>query len=103
MINLSNVLVNRKGSGYIWAITIVLALVIVFSGISEYLRMQMIVGGVRDSLQSAVISVGLQIMMISIMVLEKVIQVDISLLLLEQWQRQETVEVFITNLFNFLD
>ena len=48
MINLSNVLVNRKGSGYIWAITIVLALVIVFSGISEYLRMQMIVGGVRD-------------------------------------------------------
>ena len=88
MINLSNVLVNRKGSGYIWAITIVLALVIVFSGISKYLRIQMIVGGVRDSLQSAVISVATANYDDLYNGLREGYSGGYKLTFLEQWQRQ---------------
>lgn len=49
------VLFNNRGSGYPLAVVIALALVIIFSGVSEYFRLMIIASGVRDALQSAVI------------------------------------------------
>lgn len=49
------VLFNNRGSGYPLAVVIALALVMIFSGVSEYFRLMIIASGVRDALQSAVI------------------------------------------------
>lgn len=46
----------NKGSGFPLAVVITLCLVMIFTGISEYFRLIIIAQGVRDALQSAVIS-----------------------------------------------
>ena len=47
---------NNKGSGFPLAVAIALCLIMIFTGISEYFRLIIIAQGVRDALQSAVIS-----------------------------------------------
>jgi len=47
---------DNKGSGFPLAVAVTLCLVIIFAGISEYLRLMIIAQGVRDALQNAVIS-----------------------------------------------
>lgn len=47
---------NNRGSGFPLAVAITLCLVMIFSGISEYFRLMIVAQGVRDALQSAVIS-----------------------------------------------
>lgn len=48
---------EKRGSGFPMAAATALALLIIFCGISEYFRLQVIAGGVRDALEDAVISV----------------------------------------------
>lgn len=50
------VLSNNRGSGFPFAVAITLCLVMIFTGISEYLRLMIVAQGVRDALQEAVIS-----------------------------------------------
>jgi hypothetical protein len=47
---------NNRGSGFPLTVAVTLCLVLTFTGISEYLRLMLIAEGVRDALQSAVIS-----------------------------------------------
>jgi len=54
------ILKNKKGNGGIYACIIVLVLMLLFTVISEYLRLQMIAKGVRDALQTSIISVATQ-------------------------------------------
>lgn len=54
------VLKNKKGNGVIYACIIVLLLMLLFSTLSEYLRLQMIAKGVRNALQTSIISVATQ-------------------------------------------
>lgn len=49
---------ERTGNGYPYAIAIALCLIIIFTGISEYVRLMIIAQGVRDAVQSSVISVN---------------------------------------------
>ena len=56
MTRLREILRDRKGNGFPLAIAITLALVIIFCGISEYIRLLIIAQGVRDAVQTAVIS-----------------------------------------------
>lgn len=56
MTRLREILRDRKGNGFPLAIAITLALVIIFCGISEYIRLLIIAQGVRDATQTAVIS-----------------------------------------------
>ncbi len=58
MIKLSKILHQKNGNGVILACVIVLSLILTFSVISEYLRLQMIAKGIRDALQSSIISVA---------------------------------------------
>lgn len=58
MTRLREILRDRKGNGFPLAIAITLALVIIFCGISEYIRLLIIAQGVRDAMQTAVISTG---------------------------------------------
>ncbi|MCG8540164.1 MAG: hypothetical protein MJA82_09515 [Clostridia bacterium] len=58
MTKLKEILKNRKGNGAIYACIIVLVLMLLFTVISEYLRLHMIAKGVRDALQSSIISVA---------------------------------------------
>jgi hypothetical protein len=51
---------NKDGNMAIQAVVVVLVLLLVFSVVSEYLRLQIIAKGVRDAVQSAVISVATQ-------------------------------------------
>lgn len=51
---------SRDGNVAIQAVVVVLVLLLIFSVVSEYLRLQIIAKGVRDSVQSAVISVATQ-------------------------------------------
>lgn len=51
---------NRDGNAAIIACVVILVLFLVFSLVSEYLRLQLITKGVRDATQSAVISVATQ-------------------------------------------
>lgn len=60
MIKLKKILLDKSGLAAPLACAIVLALVIIMSGVIEYLRLQIIANGVRDSLQSAVTSVATQ-------------------------------------------
>ncbi len=52
------VLKNQDGNAALFAIVIVLSLILLFTVISEYLRLQIITSGVRDALQSSVIAVA---------------------------------------------
>lgn len=54
------VLKNKEGNVAIQAVVVVLILLLIFSVLSEYLRLQMIAKGVRDTIQSSVISVATQ-------------------------------------------
>lgn len=54
--NIWQILKNNKGSGLPLAVAITLCLVLIFTGISENFRLILIAEGVRDALQSAVIS-----------------------------------------------
>lgn len=58
MSNIREKLKERKGNGVILACVIVLALMLMISGISEYMRLQMIAQGIKEALQSAVIGVA---------------------------------------------
>lgn len=49
-------IINKKGTSFPLVIAVTLALVIIFCGISEYIRLVIIAQGVRDAVQSAVIS-----------------------------------------------
>ncbi|WP_018885733.1 hypothetical protein [Paenibacillus massiliensis] len=49
---------NRSGSGFPLVIAIVLAVLIVSCAVYEYLRLTIIAAGVRDAVQSAIISVA---------------------------------------------
>lgn len=50
------ILKNKSGTSFPMIIAITLALVIIFTGISEYLRLLLVAQGVRDAVQAAVIS-----------------------------------------------
>jgi len=58
--NLKSVLKNNKGSSFPMIVAITLAIMIIFAGISEYFRLFIIAKGVRDALQSAIISVAVE-------------------------------------------
>jgi hypothetical protein len=47
---------RRGGTSFPLAIAITLALIIIFAGVSEYLRLMIIAKGVRDAVQSSVIA-----------------------------------------------
>lgn len=47
---------NNRGNGYPLAVAVTLALVMIFTGISEYFRLMIVAQGVVDALQDAVIS-----------------------------------------------
>lgn len=51
-----NVLKDRRGSSFPLAIAATLGLLILFCGISEYFRLQLIAAGVRDAAEDAIIS-----------------------------------------------
>ncbi|MPL87781.1 hypothetical protein SDC9_33791 [bioreactor metagenome] len=51
-----DILRGKSGSSFPLVVAVTLALVIVFSGISEYIRLTIVAQGVRDAVQSAVIS-----------------------------------------------
>lgn len=48
----------KKGNSYPMAIAIALSIVIISCGVFEYMRLMLIAQGVRDSVQSAIISVA---------------------------------------------
>jgi hypothetical protein len=49
---------DKSGNAALFAIIIILCLMLLFTVISEYLRLQIIASGVRDALQSSVIAVA---------------------------------------------
>ena len=49
---------NQEGNAALFAVVMVLALALLFSVVSEYLRLQIIASGVRNALESSVISVA---------------------------------------------
>ena len=51
-----DIIKNKKGASFPLVVAVTLAIVIIFSGISEYIRLVIIAQGVRDAVQSAVIS-----------------------------------------------
>lgn len=51
---------NKEGSAAIYAVVIILVLLMIFTVVSEYLRLQIIAKGVKDATQTAVISVATQ-------------------------------------------
>lgn len=55
-----NILKNKDGNAVLYACVIVICLLLLFSVISEYLRLQIIAKGVRDAVQSSVISVAIE-------------------------------------------
>lgn len=57
---MASALKNKNGNAAIFAIAIVLSLVLLFTVVSEYLRLQIIASGVRDAVQSSVIAVATQ-------------------------------------------
>lgn len=48
---------NKEGNAVIWACVLVLIFMIIFTAISEYMRLKIIAKGVRDGVGSSVISV----------------------------------------------
>ncbi|EHJ7843783.1 MAG: hypothetical protein KHW81_16020 [[Clostridium] innocuum] len=53
-----NKLKDKRGNAYPYAIAIALCMILVFVGISEYVRLMIIAQGVRDAVQSSVIAVN---------------------------------------------
>lgn len=60
VMKLKRVLKEKKGNAILLACVIVIALILIFTGIMEYIRLQMIAQGVRDALQTSIISVATQ-------------------------------------------
>lgn len=58
--NIRRILKEKKGNALPLACAIVLSLIIIFSAVSEYMRLQIIAKGVRDALQTSVIAVAAQ-------------------------------------------
>lgn len=58
MMKMRKKLIEKKGNGYPYAIAITLCMIFIFIGISEYVRLMIIAQGVRDAVQSSVISVN---------------------------------------------
>jgi hypothetical protein len=56
MKNIYGIIRNRRGSSFPLTVAIALALIIILSGISEYMRLMIIASDVREAVQSAVIS-----------------------------------------------
>lgn len=56
MERIKRILKDKSGAGFPLIIAIALALMLVLTGISEYLRLMIIAQGVRDAVQSAIIS-----------------------------------------------
>lgn len=56
MEKIKRILKDKSGSGFPLIIAVTLSLVIVFTGISEYFRLMIVAQGVRDAVQTAVIS-----------------------------------------------
>lgn len=56
MKRLTTILKSRRGTGFPLIIAITLSLLLIFCGISEYMRLMIIASGVRNAMQSAVIS-----------------------------------------------
>lgn len=54
------ILKEKKGNALPLACAIVMSLILIFSAVSEYMRLQIIAKGVRDALQTSVISVAAQ-------------------------------------------
>jgi hypothetical protein len=54
------ILKEKKGNALSLACAIVMSLILIFSAVSEYMRLQIIAKGVRDALQTSVISVATQ-------------------------------------------
>ena len=57
MDKLKRILCNNRGAGFPLVIAVTLALTMIFCGISEYFRLMIIAAGVRDAVQTAVITV----------------------------------------------
>ncbi|WP_343213174.1 TadE/TadG family type IV pilus assembly protein [Fusibacter paucivorans] len=55
---MNRIMKDRNGNAALFAIIIILCLMLMFTVISEYLRLQIIASGVRDALQSSVIAVA---------------------------------------------
>lgn len=55
---MNRIMKDRSGNAALFAIIIILCLMLLFTVISEYLRLQIIASGVRDALQSSVIAVA---------------------------------------------
>ncbi len=55
---MNKIMKDRSGNAALFAIIIILCLMLMFTVISEYLRLQIIASGVRDALQSSVIAVA---------------------------------------------
>ena len=56
MEKIKRILKDKSGSGFPLIIAVTLSLMIVFTGISEYFRLMIVAQGVRDAVQTAVIS-----------------------------------------------
>jgi hypothetical protein len=57
---LKRILKEKRGNALLLACAIVMSLILIFSAVSEYMRLQIIAKGVRDALQTSVISVATQ-------------------------------------------
>lgn len=57
---LKGLLKEKRGNALPLACAIVMSLILIFSAVSEYMRLQLIAKGVRDALQTSVISVATQ-------------------------------------------
>ena len=51
---------ERRGSALPLTIAIILSFFIIFAGVSEYLRLKLIVSGVKEAIQSSVISLSIE-------------------------------------------
>lgn len=60
MMKLIRKLKERRGNALILSCVIIISLIITFSVLCEYIRLQMIAKGVRDALETAIISVAVQ-------------------------------------------
>ena len=56
MRRIKRILAGKRGSSFPLIVAVTLALALIFCGVSEYFRLMVIAQGVRDAVQSAVIS-----------------------------------------------
>lgn len=67
MKKIRSILRDQRAASFPLTICMVLALMILFCGISEYFRLQIIAAGVREAVEDAVITVVMIIMQVFIM------------------------------------